>query len=84
MVEESLGEYGIVEAEPEWAMIRLAFASPARLAMIQLQDVLGLGNEGRMNQPGTAGGWGWKLDEIPGMDLAARLRAATEAAGRIA
>ena len=70
LVEESLREYGIVEDEPEWAMIRLAFASPARLAMIQLQDVLGLGNEGRMNQPGTAGGWGWKLDELPSMDLA--------------
>jgi 4-alpha-glucanotransferase len=84
LVEESLREYGIEEPEPEWAMIRLAFASPARLAMIQLQDVLGLGNEGRMNQPGTAGGWGWKLDELPSLDLAARLRAATEAAGRIA
>ncbi len=52
--------------------------------MIQLQDVLGLGNEGRMNQPGTVGGWGWKLDELPSLELAARLRAATEAAGRIA
>ena len=63
-------------------MIRLAFASPARLAMIQLQDVLGLGTEGRMNQPGTAGGWGWQLDEIPSPDLARRLREATEEAGR--
>ena len=46
-------------------MIRLAFASPARIAMIQLQDALGLGPEGRMNQPGTAGGWGWRLDALP-------------------
>jgi 4-alpha-glucanotransferase len=29
-----------------WALIRLAFASRARLAMVQLQDVLGLGSEG--------------------------------------
>lgn len=83
LVDESLREYGISEDEPHWALIRLAFASPARLAMVQLQDVLGLGNEGRMNQPGTAGGWGWKLDEIPSLDLAKRLRAATEAAGRL-
>ena len=75
------GAYGIVEPEPHWALIRLAFASPARIAMIQLQDVLGLGPEGRMNQPGTVGGWGWKLDELPWMDLAARLRAATESGG---
>ena len=33
--------------------------------MLQLQDALGLGREGRMNQPGTTGGWGWRLDEIP-------------------
>ena len=82
LVEDALREYGIAEDEPHWAMIRLAFASPARLAMVQLQDVLGLGPEGRMNQPGTAGGWGWRLSELPGPQLAARLRAATEAAGR--
>ena len=52
--------------------------------MVQLQDVLGLGPEGRMNQPGSVGGWGWRLDEIPSLDLARRLRAATEAAGRLA
>ena len=33
---------------------RLAFSSPARLAMVQAQDVLGLGSEARMNMPGTA------------------------------
>ncbi|MBE2317573.1 4-alpha-glucanotransferase [Solirubrobacter sp. CPCC 204708] len=82
LVQEAWDEYGISEDEPHWGMIRLALASPARLAMVQLQDVLGLGNEGRMNQPGTAGGWGWKLDELPSADLARRLRAATEAAGR--
>lgn len=84
LIDESLREYGIVEDEPHWALIRLAFASPARLAMIQAQDVLGLGNEGRMNQPGTAGGWGWRLDALPSEDLARKLRSATEAAGRIA
>ena len=84
LVQEALDANGIIELEPHWAMIRLAFSSPARLAMVQLQDVLGLGNEGRMNQPGTAGGWGWRLDEIPGLDVAAQLRSATEAAGRLA
>jgi 4-alpha-glucanotransferase len=82
LVDESLAAYGISESEPHWAMIALAFASPARLSMIQLQDVLGLGVEGRMNQPGTAGGWGWQLDEIPSLELAARLRTVTQAAGR--
>src|SRR4051812_11563045 len=82
LVDEALSSYGIVEPEPHWAMIKLAFASPARLAMVQLQDVLGLGDEGRMNQPGTAGGWGWQLDELPSLELAERLRAVTKEAGR--
>ncbi len=41
-------------------MIRLAFSSPAQLAVVPLQDILGLGTEHRMNIPGTTGGnWGF-------------------------
>jgi 4-alpha-glucanotransferase len=72
--------------EPHWRLIRYAFSSPARVAIVQAQDVLGLGSEARMNQPGRASGaWKWRLREgalTP--DLAARLRAATEVAGRSA
>jgi 4-alpha-glucanotransferase len=54
--------------------------------MVQAQDVLGLGSEGRMNQPGRASGaWKWRLRSgalTPG--LAARLREATEEARRLA
>ena len=53
-------------AEPWWSLIRLAFASPARVAMVQAQDVLGLGSEARMNVPGTKGrSWRWGLSELP-------------------
>ena len=52
--------------------------------MTQMQDVLGLGSEGRMNTPGrSAGAWQWRLDRMPGKDLGRRLRAATEASGRL-
>jgi 4-alpha-glucanotransferase len=46
--------------------------------------VLGLGSESRMNMPGTAkGSWKWRLREgALTADLARRLRAASEAAGR--
>ena len=48
--------------EPWWGLIRLAFSSPAQIAMIQAQDVLGLGSEARMNAPGSAGGsWRWQM-----------------------
>ena len=47
-----------------WAMIRAALNSVANLAVVPLQDVLGLGSEHRMNTPGTLGGdnWTWRFD----------------------
>ncbi len=45
-----------------WGMMRGAWASPADLAVMQLQDVLGLGAEARMNTPSTLGGnWQWRV-----------------------
>ena len=52
--------------------------------MVQAQDVLGLGSEARMNVPGTKGhSWRWGLSALPSADLAARLRDASERAGRV-
>ena len=73
--------------EPWWALIRLAFSSPAVVAMVQAQDVLGLGSEHRMNDPGRPrrrANWHWQLS--PGAlrpSLAARLREVTAQAGRL-
>lgn len=45
-----------------WEIIRLAYASVARIAIIPLQDWLGLGSEARMNQPGREeGNWQWRF-----------------------
>src|SRR5208282_1683176 len=45
-----------------WAFIRAAQNSVADLALIPLQDVLGLGSEARMNTPTLDGGnWKWRL-----------------------
>lgn len=44
-------------------LARAAFASVARLAVVPLQDVLALGGEHRMNQPGVADGcWRWRFE----------------------
>lgn len=44
--------------------IRNVYASPARLAVIPMQDVIGLGKEGRMNVPSTVGGnWNWRMKQ---------------------
>jgi len=85
LVDRSFSEFGVTEPEPWWSLIRLAMLSPAAVAMMQAQDVIGLGAKARMNDPARAGGsWRWQLG--PGAltaTLAGRLRAATEAAGRL-
>jgi 4-alpha-glucanotransferase len=77
---------GVSDREPWWDLMSLALSSPARLCMLQAQDVLGLGSEARMNTPGTAGGqWRWRLE--PGQltpAAARRLRGPTARAGRCA
>src|SRR5262249_42860092 len=84
MVAATLLRYGIDDSEPEWALIRLAYASPARVAMVQAQDPLGLGSEARLNLPGSVErAWRWRLDAIPSLDVGRRLREAALSAGRV-
>ncbi len=43
-------------------LVRLAFSTPAALAIAPIQDFLGLGSSARLNTPGTtAGNWRWRL-----------------------
>jgi len=54
-----LGHYA---NEPAWELIRMAWASVGVIAITPLQDILGLGNEARMNKPGVAeGNWRWRF-----------------------
>jgi 4-alpha-glucanotransferase len=52
--------------EVAWDLMRLAWLSPAALAIAPVQDLLKLGAEGRMNVPGLAeGNWNWRCtDEL--------------------
>ncbi len=47
-----------------WGMIRGAMSSVSRLCMVQMQDYLELGREGRMNFPGTLSprNWTWRAE----------------------
>ena len=55
------------------ALLRAALGSVARLAVIPLQDILGLGSAARLNTPGTvAGNWAWR---VPAAALSAPLAA---------
>jgi len=46
-----------------WQMIRSIMQSHAEYAVFPMQDLLGLGNDGRMNQPSTVGSsnWSWRM-----------------------
>jgi 4-alpha-glucanotransferase len=70
-----------------WQLIALVAASRARLAIFPAQDLLGLGNEARMNTPGTAAdNWSWRFDGFgdSGREALARLREVTRETGRLA
>jgi 4-alpha-glucanotransferase len=73
------GEEGV-----HWTFIRAALTSVANLAVIPMQDVLGLGSDARMNVPSqTTGNWSWRLRSgalTP--KLAARLAALVDVTDR--
>jgi 4-alpha-glucanotransferase len=68
-----------------WPLVRAAAASVADLAILPMQDVLGLGAHNRMNTPGTsAGNWQWRFQwEQVTPDTAASLRHLAELYGRL-
>ena len=53
-----------------WAVIELAMRSRANLAVVPIQDYLGLTNEeGRMNVPAVAeGNWSWRINPLYAAD----------------
>jgi 4-alpha-glucanotransferase len=75
-----------IDDDPWWSLIRLTMTSRCRTCMLQMQDVLGLGSEARMNTPGTVGpqNWSWRMEpDALTPELAARLREATSASHRL-
>jgi len=67
------------------ALVRLAMMSVAKLSMFPMQDILGLGEEARMNRPArNEGNWQWRvMPQKLSADLAQQLRDMTEIYGRI-
>ena len=68
-----------------WGMMRGAWSSVADMAIVPIQDLLGLGTQARINTPSTLGNnWKWRAtaDQINNK-LAARLYKYTEMYGRL-
>ena len=70
--------------EIHWDFIRAVLASVANMAIIPLQDVLGLGTEARMNLPATtSGNWVWRYRSgVLTDEMSKRLKKLTALYGR--
>ena len=77
---------GFAAGEPiNWVLIRMAMASVSVIAIVPLQDVMGLDNSARMNTPGTAtGNWGWRYSDpdLLNQELSDRLLEVTQVYSR--
>ncbi len=63
-LEAYVGRSKLTDAEALAAVLRFTLGSAARLAVVPVQDVLGLGSEARINTPGTTErNWTWRIDE---------------------
>jgi 4-alpha-glucanotransferase len=62
---ELITAYPDLASKPlHWQLIASVLHSAANSAVVPVQDILGLGNEARMNVPGEAkGNWAWRLHE---------------------
>ena len=68
-----------------WGLIRTAYYSRANMAVVPMQDILGLGKEARMNTPSTLGGnWTWRVSKATWTDeLAQKLKTMSVNSGRL-
>ncbi|MEO1580512.1 MAG: 4-alpha-glucanotransferase [Pseudomonadota bacterium] len=58
----TLERTGGTAADVHWGLVRMAFGSEACMAIIPMQDFLGLGSDARLNTPGKpADNWQWRL-----------------------
>jgi 4-alpha-glucanotransferase len=69
---------------PVWALIRAASTSVADICLFPVQDVIGIGSEGRMNVPSAAtGNWSWRVQQSAlTAELAHKLRAVADISDR--
>ena len=80
---EALAYMGGCRREINWCFIRLLFSTVADVAVVPIQDVLGLGGEARINKPATPrGNWKWRLPSQPPPAHARRLRRLAKLYGR--
>jgi len=62
---------------------RLAYGTVAKIAILPMQDVLGLDGRSRMNKPASVeGNWKWRMRGLPGKAVEKNLRDMVRLFGR--
>lgn len=76
---------GATAEDMPWPVIEAAFRSVCCLAMVPLQDFMGLGTAARFNTPGTVvNNWVWQLDwNLCSNDLSNRIEKTVQRHGRL-
>lgn len=76
---------GATAEDMPWPVIEAAFRSVCALAIVPLQDFMGLGTEARFNTPGTVvNNWIWQLDwNLCSSNLSNRITATVKRHGRL-
>lgn len=65
-VKKNLREYGCTAKPAARGLVQFTFSRNCYMAILPLQDILEIGDEGRLNCPGTLGSpnWEWKLSSL--------------------
>ncbi|MDD5935590.1 MAG: 4-alpha-glucanotransferase [Clostridiales bacterium] len=73
-VREKLKEYGCLTKPAARGLVQFTFMQNCYMAIIPLQDILELGDEARINRPGTLGSpnWEWRLTSLAPFERAIR------------
>lgn len=83
-VSDYVGHYNVSNEDLAFEVVRLAMGSTADLAVIPMQDYIGLGSYARINTPATVGNnWKWRMREECLSDyLAGKIEWLTDLFGR--
>lgn len=76
---------GVSGEDMPWPLIEAALRSACCLAVVPMQDFMGLGTEARFNTPGTVmNNWGWQMDwNLCRQGLSQRIAHSVERYGRL-
>lgn len=65
-VRKNLERFGCLEGPISWKFVEFTYKQNSYMSIIPMQDIIDLGDEGRINTPGTLGSpnWEWRMKDL--------------------